>query len=121
MPLKFNVVPQIVLSSHDAGVDWGGKRKLLARHRDKILFWVLGHTGWFQVGHSKYYPGFLAVQPKEGHYGSSKTLYPEDLNVSARLSTFLLLRPAQKFISDNFCSDLAVLAAIHPKKTVVIK
>ena len=56
--------PAVVLPRSEHGIDYGAARILLAETKDALIWWQLGHTGWYCVGQTAYYPAGLHLRPK---------------------------------------------------------
>lgn len=59
--------PAVVLPRVDHGIDHGAARILLLEAKGALVYWQLGHTGWFRVGEQKYYQAGLYLRSGDPH------------------------------------------------------
>jgi len=105
----------------DRGIDWGAKRRIVARTRNnqKLLFWRLGHMAWNGRGSPKIYTqGELFVLSLDGACPLGHHTNYVSILEGGRLTAARILEAAGKI--DAFFGKQGTAAKIVIGQTLVV-
>ncbi len=115
MPWK-EVTPQLKHPRYDGGCDYEVERPVLMQKGTKVVEYRPGHTSWYKVGETKYFPGRLILWNTKSEHMSFPA--PEVLLFNGRV-TKAKLKAAGAKIADYLGVPVDQLPALSRNKTFV--